>query len=279
MKASDNPRDIERYDTLCDVNMSCMAAVDILNDLLCYEKLESGILELHKENILASSFLTDCVAMFSAQARECGVTISTVTDVDEVTAALSSAGKVSHSLLSADVIFADRFKMNQVIRNLVSNALKFTPRGGSVTINASFVLDSIEDLLKTSAAVMPAPATAFASAFASASGIRYTTTNIITTFSHLLFMLSSPFIHVFFTFYSCFLHLLFMLSSPFIHVFFTFYSCFLHLLFRLSSPFIHAFFTFYSCFLHLLFAFRLIFCDGFLSFYYFVLISRSCCIY
>ena len=39
MKASKDTRDIERYDTLCDVNISCMAAVDILNDLLCYEKL------------------------------------------------------------------------------------------------------------------------------------------------------------------------------------------------------------------------------------------------
>jgi hypothetical protein len=193
MKASDNPRDIERYDTLCDVNMSCMAAVDIL----CYEKLESDILELHKENILASSFLTDCVAMFSAQARECGVTISTVTDVDEVTADLSSAGKVLHSFLSADVIFADRFKMNQVIRNLVSNALKFTPRGGVVIIKAFFVLDSIEDHLKTSAAAMPAPATAFASAFPSASVMRYTTTNIMSTSSHVLLMLPSLFVRVF----------------------------------------------------------------------------------
>ena len=57
LKASRSPRDKERYDTLCDVNMSCTAAVDILNNLLCYEKLESGILELHKENIAVGPFL------------------------------------------------------------------------------------------------------------------------------------------------------------------------------------------------------------------------------
>ena len=33
------------------------------------------------------------------------------------------------------VIYADRHKLAQVIRNLLSNGLKFTPKGGSVTIN------------------------------------------------------------------------------------------------------------------------------------------------
>jgi signal transduction histidine kinase len=143
LKASKNPKDMERYDTLCDVNMSCTAAVDILNDLLCYEKLESGILELHKENIVVDSFLNNCVSMFSAQARECGVTMAMVTgatDRDiEATPDGDDGNTISKSLLPTDSIFADKFKMDQVIRNLMSNALKFTPRGGVVTIKASFV--------------------------------------------------------------------------------------------------------------------------------------------
>jgi signal transduction histidine kinase len=149
LKASNNPRDMERYDTLCDVNVSCTAAVDILNDLLCYEKLESGILELHKENIVVDSFLKECASIFSAQARECGVTISTVTDTPQ-TAPPHNDPKFSFlPLMPDDVLFADKFKMDQVIRNLMSNALKFTPRGGVVTIRASFLCDTSGNTVKT----------------------------------------------------------------------------------------------------------------------------------
>jgi signal transduction histidine kinase/CheY-like chemotaxis protein len=138
LKASSDPKDMERYDTLCDVNTSCKAAVDILNDLLCFEKLESGILELHKENVVVDSFLKSCLSMFSAHARECGVTMTMtmVTDTDR------DDDIPSVSLQPHDSIFADKFKMDQVIRNLISNALKFTPRGGHVTVKAIFVQDS-----------------------------------------------------------------------------------------------------------------------------------------
>jgi hypothetical protein len=46
MKEGKQAIDIERYDTLCDVNISCEAAVDILNDLLCYEKLGKWLIRL-----------------------------------------------------------------------------------------------------------------------------------------------------------------------------------------------------------------------------------------
>lgn len=126
-----NPVDSDRCEILADVNRACRTTVDILNDLLCFDKMESGILEVHKQMVPVEVFITECVAMFSAQAREGNVALSVVT-----------GGHGAMPLLEDDMVFIDRFKMDQVIRNLISNALKFTPPRGSVTVTVSFVPDS-----------------------------------------------------------------------------------------------------------------------------------------
>ena len=164
LKESKDPKDIERYETLRDVNLSCAAAVDILNDLLCYEKLQSGMLDLHKEHVRVDQLLRECVSMFSVQARDCGVDISLIYAEGEREGEGEGEGKgegdrvewgwggevggadstqQSLSVQPFDTIFADKFKINQVIRNLISNALKFTPRGGRVDIKVRVILDII----------------------------------------------------------------------------------------------------------------------------------------
>ena len=66
-----NPRpgsiDADRLDTLQDINSSCVSALDILNDLLCFNKLEAGLLELNKEIVCPGAFVKESVAMFNVQ--------------------------------------------------------------------------------------------------------------------------------------------------------------------------------------------------------------------
>ena len=157
LSCSNNPKDMDRNEILADVNVACRTAVDILNDLLCLDKMESGVMEVHKHEVPVVSFILDCVGMFSAQAREGCVAMSVVTTTDKITQSADSNERTkqsgdsidritqssdfqSHlSLLDSDIVSIDRFKMDQVVRNLISNALKFTPKGGSVVVTASFV--------------------------------------------------------------------------------------------------------------------------------------------
>ena len=92
---------------------------------------------VHKHEVPVLSFISDCVGMFSAQAKEAKVSISIVNAAEE-----SGLSFTASQLLENDTVFIDKFKMDQVLRNLISNALKFTPHGGSVTVTCTFIPES-----------------------------------------------------------------------------------------------------------------------------------------
>lgn len=90
--------------------------------------------------------------MFASQAKECGVElVVTSGESDKKMVVLGNSNSnifnendvdnnpATTRILFSDTIFMDRFKMDQVLRNLISNALKFTPKGGMVTVGVSFI--------------------------------------------------------------------------------------------------------------------------------------------
>jgi signal transduction histidine kinase len=80
-------------------------------------KVESGTLAFHPERIVVSEI------------------------IGEVVSGLRPLAVQKHIALSADVhvgeVFLDRQKLKQVLFNYLSNALKFTPEGGRVSVRAS----------------------------------------------------------------------------------------------------------------------------------------------
>ena len=138
----------EMCETLSDIRLACSTAVDILNDLLSFEKLESGILVLHRENISVMKFMKEGIVMFSGQAKEQGVTLDLVPTIDEFTLKKFPRAR---PLRDNDEFSCDRFKMDQVLRNLVSNAIKFSSEGGKITLLVFFddTPPTVENDLKT----------------------------------------------------------------------------------------------------------------------------------
>jgi signal transduction histidine kinase len=143
LKKRSSPRDVARYENVCDVQLSCSTALDTLNDLLAFEKLESGILELHKEELNAGEFISECVKMFKAHAKANRIALE-YQGLGPMPAVDGSCNGPL-PLERYDTISLDKFKVAQVIRNLISNALKFTPAGGTVTVVASFVPSGCSD--------------------------------------------------------------------------------------------------------------------------------------
>lgn len=124
MKAKTSPKgDPELYQELDDAQASCRIAVDILNDLLMYEKLDSGLMTLDSSTVGAEQFLYESLRPFKTDATAKGILM----DI--------TAGRGMEEV--AATITIDVAKMSQVMRNLCSNAIKFTPAGGAVTVTYS----------------------------------------------------------------------------------------------------------------------------------------------
>jgi two-component system cell cycle sensor histidine kinase PleC len=90
----------------------------VINDILDISKLQSGKFQLNKREMGVDEVLRPCVAGLRLFAEESDVALSCAIDDD-----------------IADVS-ADGVKLRQVFTNLITNAVKFTPPGGSVTVTA-----------------------------------------------------------------------------------------------------------------------------------------------
>jgi signal transduction histidine kinase len=111
-----NPRYLEY---LGDIMESSHHLLGVINDILDVAKAETGRLELIEESVDIASELRLTDRLFAEQVAEAGVAL--VIDVPDVLPRL----------------LADRRKIRQILLNLISNAIKFTPPGGEVTVSAA----------------------------------------------------------------------------------------------------------------------------------------------
>jgi signal transduction histidine kinase len=116
LKVVDEP---EIHDTLEDMSTACQTCLDTVGDFLAYDKLSSNKFSLEMTPLLFFHSVLRVVRPFTTQARSTGVQL-TCTD---------------QGLGAYLLVAADEFKLNQVVRNLVSNAVKFSPPGGCVAVS------------------------------------------------------------------------------------------------------------------------------------------------
>ena len=110
----------QQLDFTRDILANGKHLLSLINDVLDLARVESGTMAFHPERLCLPDLIRETIAGFRLQASERNITLTT--DVQ----------------MSAIEVFLDPRKLKQVLLNYVSNALKFTPSGGRVTVHAHF---------------------------------------------------------------------------------------------------------------------------------------------
>jgi signal transduction histidine kinase/DNA-binding response OmpR family regulator len=92
--------------------------LQLINDILDLSKIEAGQLELRCETFKVKDALPEV--------------LSTIRPL-----AMAKNIEVQHSLETEWAVYADRVRFKQILYNLVSNAVKFTPKNGRITIGCN----------------------------------------------------------------------------------------------------------------------------------------------
>lgn len=101
-------------DALKVARMTTKNTGDFLEQLLTWARSQKGEIDYHPVSLDLTPLLAETQQLFTAQALAKGVQLD-----------LNTTGP--------SMVFADMAMIQTVLRNLTSNALKFTPKGGSVT--------------------------------------------------------------------------------------------------------------------------------------------------
>jgi len=111
---------------LKDIHASGQHLLSLINDILDLSKIEAGRMELALADFDLPDAVENVLILMRERAARRGVTLARAVDERLAT------------------IRADERKVKQVLLNLLSNALKFTPEGGRIDVRATLRDDAVE---------------------------------------------------------------------------------------------------------------------------------------
>lgn len=136
---------IEWTDFMSEIDNSTEDAITVVSDLLDFDKLSTGMLSMESAVHDIWKLVNDTVLPFHVQAKSRNViliadlspNIERASRVIDLDADVEVAKILEDERTSQLVVFGDNIKIQQIIRNLISNALKFSKQQGEVTVSGN----------------------------------------------------------------------------------------------------------------------------------------------
>jgi signal transduction histidine kinase/DNA-binding response OmpR family regulator len=129
-KTSDQGK-IKQY--LSNTDEAAHRLLSLINDVLDMSKIESGKLTIVPNDFDFTKMVETTMSVMKQNAREKGVSL-----------------KYDYHYQFNRIMVADELRLSQVIINLISNAVKFTPEGGYVRLDADVVEEANRHILTVS---------------------------------------------------------------------------------------------------------------------------------
>ena len=104
------------------ISKSAKALLNIINDILDISKIESGKYEISKTNFDLKDLLEQIVQLYTVNTKEKNIRFLYTLDES-----------------IPNFVFSDETKLKQVLSNIISNAIKFTPNNGKVSFDVKFL--------------------------------------------------------------------------------------------------------------------------------------------
>lgn len=114
----DEPQQVEEY--LDKIETSSKVLLNIINDVLDMSAIESDKIKIAHKPFSVKNILQSISVVYFEQCRQKKITL--VMNIDEI--------PNTH-------VLGDGLRLNQVLLNLISNAYKFTPEGGRITVTVN----------------------------------------------------------------------------------------------------------------------------------------------
>ncbi|MDR0946376.1 MAG: response regulator [Ruminococcus sp.] len=127
-RRTSDPGKIKQY--IEHSNESAHRLLSIINDILDMSKIESGKFTLTESEFNFTKMCGNCINAVSELAREKNITV-----------------KYEYHYRFDQMVCSDELRLSQVIINLMSNAVKFTPEGGEIRLDAYVKTDTDHRLI------------------------------------------------------------------------------------------------------------------------------------
>lgn len=112
-----SPHQVLEY--LSKIEMSSKVLLSIINDVLDMSAIESSKMKLSYTSFDFKELLMSLSNLYYTQCKDKGIHFKVCSNV------------------SHEALIGDSLRLNQILLNLLSNALKFTPEGGSITVTVT----------------------------------------------------------------------------------------------------------------------------------------------